>query len=314
MSDQATLDAIQTAELIEMVDATRPADDPFKLARALHDLLQTRLAEARTKNAASLIIGATTLGAAAQRQQALDRLAELLRNGYNAIGAVPSDDLPEALRALAYAAYGWDGGKIGDLGSPARILKLAGLAATATADAGVPAAGKYPASLVARIASWVGVFEGASLLATGGSRQTLNQQRNEARDGLTTANSRVRHAYCAASDDTEGTPELARIAMQPKRASGEAQPQPQPGLPGIASFNAMTRELAIPALPEHATYLRAFRQATGGKAESAGVSNTATVSVVGLTPLTPGAAYTFWVAGENSRGTGPESNRVTFTA
>ena len=314
MSDQATLDAIETAELILQVDAAPLPTDPFKLAASLQTLVTTRLADTKGKNAAVSMIEGGTVGASAQRQQALDRLADLLRNGYNGINAVPSDDLPDAERAQVFTSYGWAGGLIGDLSSPSRIEELANLAATATADATVPTAGKYAASLVTRLANWLSIFDAASLLANGGSRQTLIAARNDSRDLLATANSRVRLAYCAASDEGESTPELAKIGMQPKRAPGEAQPQPLPEAPGAATFNPATRELTILALPAHASFLRAFRQPAGAPAVSAGVSATPTVSVVGITPLTPGVTYQMWVVGENSRGTGPESNKVTFTA
>ena len=39
-----------------------------------------------------------------------------------------------------------------------------------------------------------------------------------------------------------------------------------------------------------------------------------TVSVTAYAPLTPGVSYEVWLAGHNSRGDGPESARVTFTA
>ncbi len=314
MADQATLDAIETGELALMVDATRTAADTFKLSTVLHGIVQTRLTDAKGKNAAATVGDGATIGASAQRQQAVDKMAELLRNGYNGIGAVPSDDLPDAQRAQVYASYGWEQGLIGDLNSASRVESLANLAATVATDATVPAAGKYAASLVTRIANWKAILDAANLLATGGTRQMLIQARNDARDLLVSANSRVRYAYCSASDDTDSTPELARIGMQPKRAPGDAQPQPFPDAPGTATFNAATRELTIPAMPAHSTFLRAFRQSAGGKPESAGVSNTATVSVVGITPLTPGVKYEFWLVGENSRGAGPESNHVEFTA
>ena len=38
------------------------------------------------------------------------------------------------------------------------------------------------------------------------------------------------------------------------------------------------------------------------------------LSVTAFAPLTPGVSYEVWLAGHNSRGDGPESNRVTFTA
>jgi hypothetical protein len=61
-----------------------------------------------------------------------------------------------------------------------------------------------------------------------------------------------------------------------------------PDAAGTATFDAATCELTIPDMPAHATFLRAIRKPAGGTAESAGVSNTATVTVVGVTPPTPG--------------------------
>ncbi|HEV2805148.1 MAG TPA: fibronectin type III domain-containing protein [Chthoniobacterales bacterium] len=49
-------------------------------------------------------------------------------------------------------------------------------------------------------------------------------------------------------------------------------------------------------------------------AARAGASTTTTVSVAAFSPLTPGASYQFWVVGVNSRGEGPASNKITFTA
>jgi hypothetical protein len=313
MADRRTLNAIETAELILQVDAARTAGDPFKLSATLNTLATTRLADTKGKNAAATLMGASTVGASEQRKQALGRLGELVRNGFNAIGAVPSEDITDAERLHAYTAYGWDGGKIGDI-DIARTESLANLAVTATADAGVPTAGKYPATLVSRISNWLAIYDAASLLATGGSRQTLIQARDASRDQLEDTNSRVRLFYCSASDDGERTPELAKINMQPKRAPGDAQPQPSPAVPGTATFDPATRLLSIPVMPNHASFIRAYRQVTGGTAEAAGVSAANIVSVVDFSPLTPGASYQLWVVGVNSRGEGPASNKISFTA
>lgn len=124
----------------------------------------------------------------------------------------------------------------------------------------------------------------------------------------------MRLFYCSASDDGEKTPELAKINMQPKRLPGDAQPQPLPDAPGTATFNAATRQLTIPAMPDHTSFLRSKRQPAGGPETDAGVSNDTTVSVVDFTPLTPGVSYQVWVVGVNSRGEGPASNKVTFVA
>jgi hypothetical protein len=56
---------------------------------------------------------------------------------------------------------------------------------------------------------------------------------------------------------------------------------PQTAKPG-------TRELSIPAMPEHASFIPSKRQLVGGSVTDAGVSNSPTVSVVGIAPLTPG--------------------------
>ena len=67
-------------------------------------------------------------------------------------------------------------------------------------------------------------------------------------------------------------------------------------------------------MPAHTSFLRSKRRPAGGPVTDAGVSNTPTVSVVGIAPLTPGVSYQVWVVGVNSRGEGPESNKITFTA
>jgi hypothetical protein len=158
------------------------------------------------------------------------------------------------------------------------------------------------------------VLESNRVIADGGPRQAVLAARDAVREALRKSNSRVRFFYCHASDDLDQTPELARIGLQPRRDRGDAQPQPLPEAPGAAAWNLATRELSVPALPAHATSLRAWRQALGDDAELAGVSTDTTVSVVGFAPLTPGATYDAWVTGRNSRGDGPASNKTRFTA
>ena len=79
----------------------------------------------------------------------------------------------------------------------------------------------------------------------------------------------------------------------------------------LQKINAAASTLSVPALPAHATSLRAFRKPAGGTAELAGTSTTTTVSVLAAGPLTPGVTYEFWLVGHNFRGDGPESNHVT---
>lgn len=76
---------------------------------------------------------------------------------------------------------------MGDTSSPSRIEELANAAIQATTDPAVPAQGKYSATLVGRITNWLGIYDAASAIANGGSRQVLIQQRNDARDMLAQA-------------------------------------------------------------------------------------------------------------------------------
>gem|GEM_PF-3820609 len=73
---------------------------------------------------------------------------------------------------------------------------------------------------------------------------------------------------------------------------------------------------AISAFSRSRTWLSARTSSgpAGGAATVAGVSSTATVSVVGISPLSPGVNYQAWVVGVNSRGEGPASNKLSFTA
>ena len=175
-------------------------------------------------------------------------------------------------------------------------------------------AGRYPAAILTRIASWLAVLESNQVIARGGPREVVIEERDAARELLRKVNSRVRFYYCQASDDLDQTAELAKIGFQPRRDRGDAQPQPLPEVAGTATWNVATRELSIPALPLHATSLRGWRQALGDKPELGGVSTGTTVSVVSFAPLTPGATYDVWVTGHNSRGDGPASNKTRFTA
>lgn len=312
MADQASINEIETGELVNQVDDARVAGDPFKLPAALRSLEAARLAEAKAKYSATLLGGGDEVAASEQVAEALDKLRAGLRNGYNFIKGVPEEDISNAARMGAFEAYGWEQGLIGDLSAPSRVQALAEQAVAASSA--VIAAGRYPANIRTRIANWLAVLESNLVAAGGGPLQAVIQARDTATELLRVSNSRVRFLYCQASDDLDQTPELAKIGMQPRRDRGDAQPQPLPGAVGTAVWNAAAHTLSIPALPEHATSLRGWRQAVGGEPEIGGVSTGTTVSVVSISPLTPGATYDVWVTGHNSRGDGPESNKTRFTA
>lgn len=312
MSNRATLTEIEHAELIQSVDDGRAPADPFKLLPTLRTLLDTRLADLKVKDAATLTTEGGRAGAQVALRTALDTLKDLLRDGFNFVAGLPSYSITPAERIAVFTSYGWEGGQIGVF-DDARVESLANQAATATPGI-ANAAHRYPAQLLTLIAAQLAIVNASQPLATGGTAQAATAARDAALELLRTANDRVRFFYCSASDDEDYTPELAKIGRQPRREAGAAQEQPLPGAPGAATFNAGALTLSVPALPEHATSLRAFRKVAGGEPELAGTATGTTVSVVGSGPLTPGVTYELWLVGHNFRGDGPESNHVSHTA
>ncbi len=312
MPTDASLAEIETAELILAVDDTRAATDTFKLPAYLRALVIARLADLRTKDAATLLTEGGRVGAQINVRAALDSLTLLLHDGYNFIKGIPSFNITAAQRATVFTSYGWVGGDVGDL-NDTRVESLAKQAADATPLIANPAH-RYPTALLDLLAAQLVILNDNQTGATGGTAQTATDARNIALDLLQTANDRVRFHYCASSDDEDKTAELARIGKQPRRDKGAAQSEPLPDAPGAATFDAAAKTLTIPELPEHATTIRAYRKAAGGQPELAGTSSGTTVSVVTAGPLTAGVVYELWVVGHNFQGDGPESNHLSHTA
>jgi hypothetical protein len=316
MNDQQTVDALATGDLIVQVDDGRAVGDPFKLPADLKTTLTTRLAATKTANAASMTVASTVAGAAGLVVQGYDKLRELLRSGFNGIKAVTSDDATTAQKHAAFTAYGWEGDSIGVLAKDTRVKTLAeqAVAVAATPPAGIPAATLYPAMLVTRITNWLGIIAANKPGSEAGNSELAIKARNDSRDPLEKANSRVRFFYCSASDDLDQTKELANIGMQPRRDAGDAAVPPKPDGVGPVTFDAALRVLTATAMPAHATSLRAYRKPAGGTAVLAGVSTGLSVPVSSYAPLETDVAYDMWLVAHNAQGEGPASPHVTFTA
>ena len=312
MPNQTSLEQIEIAELTQAVDDGRVAADPFKLSAALRTLLDTRLADLKTKDVATFSTEGGRATASRQVRGALDQTQKLLRDGYNSLQGLGSYAISDADRLGLLITYGWESGLVGAF-DDARIESLANQAIAVTPSITDPAH-RYPAALLTLIAAQLAIVNANQPLATGGSAQCAVDARDAALDLLQRANSRVRFFYCSAGDEIDQTAELVKIGRQPRRDQGAAATQPLPGPAGTVTFDATALTLTAPSLPDHATTLRAYRRAAGGTAELAGTSNTTTVSVVVLGPLTPGVTYEFWLTGHNSQGDGPESNHVTHVA
>lgn len=315
MPNQQSLGQIDLAELTQSVDDARAAGDPFELPLAIRTLLDTRLADLKTKDAATLTTEGGRATASGNLRAALEQLRVLLRDGYNFIQALGSFAITEAHRLGLFTTYGWESGLVGEF-SDARIESLANQAIVVTPGIADPNL-RYPAALLALITTQLGIVNANQPVATGGAAQAAIDARDEALDLLRLINARVRFAYCSASDDTDQTAELVSIGRQPRRASGDAGSQPLPEAPAGVTFDATPLTLNVPSLPAHATSLKAFRQPAGGAAELAGESSSSsplTVSVVEFGPLTSDVSYEFWLVGHNSRGDGPESLHINYTA
>ena len=311
MPTQDSLEQIEIGELIVSEDDGRVAGDAFKLGTALRALVVARLADAKTKDAATFITEGGRAGASLAARTALDTLKGHLRDGYNFVKGLGSYQITAADRLAVLVSYGWESGEVGDF-TDARIESLANQAITATPLI-ANAAYRYPAALLGLITAQLAIVNANQPTATGGTAETATNLRNIALELLRTANDRVRFFYCSASDDEDQTTELATIGKQPRRDAGAAS-GPVPGAPGAATFDATAKTLTVPAMPSGATTLRAYRKPAGGVAELAGTSTSTTVSVVGVGPLTVGVTYELWVAGHNSDGDGPGSNHVSHTA
>ena len=311
MPTQDSLEQIEIGELIVSEDDVRAAGDAFKLGTALRALLVARLADAKTKDAATFITEGGRAGASLAARTALETLKGHVRDGFNFVKGLGSYQITAADRLAVLVSYGWESGEVGDF-TDARIESLANQAITATPLI-ANAAYRYPAALLGLITAQLVIVNANQPTATGGTAETATNLRNIALELLRTANDRVRFFYCSASDDEDQTTELAKIGKQPRRDAGAAS-GPVPGAPGAATFDAGAKTLSVPAMPSGATTLRAYRKPAGGVAELAGTSTGTAVSVVGVGPLTVGVTYELWVAGHNSDGDGPESNHLSHTA
>ena len=312
MPNQTSLEQIEMVELTQSIGDARAADDPFKLRAALRTLLDTRLAVLKTNDVATFSTEGGRATASRNVRAALDQLQTLLRDGYNFLQGLRGYAISEADRIGLLISYGWESGLVGAF-DDARIESLANQAIAITPTI-TDAAHRYPAALLTLITAQLAIVNANQPVATGGSAQVATDERDAALELLSRANSRVRFFYCSVSDAIDQTPELVKINRQPRRDQGTAATQPLPGPVGPVTFDAAALTLTAPALPEHGTTMRAYRRAAGGTAELAGTSNTTTVSVVALGPLTPGVTYEFWLTGHNSQGDGPESNHVTLVA
>ncbi|WP_309713373.1 hypothetical protein [Armatimonas sp.] len=209
----------QAAKVLQ-VDEARGASDDFKLSEKLQALLSSRLEALRTAERAVNASESDRVGSKGAVTEALKALRERLKDGYNHIKAVPGFQIMSEQRRAAFEDYGWEGGMLGSLARPERVLSLARQVAAATPSV-TPTEAQYPQALRQHIATELARYDANSLMASVGGRRGATVLRNKALQELEHALDRVRFSYCAASDERDATSELAKIDFQPIRRSAQ---------------------------------------------------------------------------------------------
>ena len=106
MPNQFTLEQSELAELTQAVDDGRAAGDPYKLPAATRTLLDTRLADLKTKDAATLLTEGGRATASGLVRAALDQLRTLLKDGFNFVQGLGSFAIDDATRLSVFTSYG----------------------------------------------------------------------------------------------------------------------------------------------------------------------------------------------------------------
>jgi hypothetical protein len=220
MSADDTQLARRQAQKIQTVDSARPASDPFKLPAELRTLLDTRLAVLDNLGVLPNEAEGARKGASEKLKAAFTELRLLLKEGFGRVDTAPRSKASSGEKAAALATYGWMGGKLGRLVDNERVVTLAELAVAETPKI-TNTALRYDLDTVSEIAAQLAIVKAEQATASTGARQAAVAQRDDATAQLVKALRRVRHHYCASSDDCDETPELARIDFQPTRRSGQ---------------------------------------------------------------------------------------------
>lgn len=214
----------EIAGMILQVDGTRQADDPFKLPAALRQVVVSRLAAYNADLAIQNDAGGNQTSAQDRYRNALNSLKLLERDVYNAIRGKPSFDMSAADKKSWLVRLGFAGGEIGRPDDA--LLKTRAETILANAPVGTGEEGEVlliSQAILDRITAQSAIVEANESLAGGGQRKIETGDKDDSLKLLGKAVSRVRHHYCAASDDVDTTPELDRIGWQARRAPGTVE-------------------------------------------------------------------------------------------
>ena len=96
MFDKETIEALETGELMQAVDDTRAANDPFKLSAALRACSIARQLELRATAQAAALREGDRVGAQMLVRAAGDKLEALVRVVYRWVWGLVPDWVPDA--------------------------------------------------------------------------------------------------------------------------------------------------------------------------------------------------------------------------
>jgi len=156
----------------------------------------------------------TRSGKSAAARAELEKLEELVREGYRGITALRSSVITDWQRREVFSAYGWTGGLLGKF-PDSRVISLARMGARDQEQ--LAPEFRYAPGLIADLRTTLAVFDAVEPETTTGGREAAIRQRNLALSAAMETLSQVRHSYCAASREGAKTKELARIGFQPRR-------------------------------------------------------------------------------------------------
>lgn len=234
MPNAESLASIAQGRLVQNVDDQRPASgDDYKLLAFLRPAVNAGLTTLETTDNDTVLTESDRTGGSAAVRTAIDTAADLLRNGFNGIKAIPGTQINAGQRLEVFTAYGWSSGKLGKLGD-ARVIGLARLGVQSHPE--VAAAFQYDAAIVAGLTAQLAIFDGNVDNAKVGNREAATRARDKALADFNVLLARVRFYYCCVSAEADQTPELAKIGFQPRRDPGTvakpATPPPAPPKPG----------------------------------------------------------------------------------
>lgn len=200
--------------LIQDLDRKLPVGDRRKLPTWLREQLDSDLPALEQSDA---VVSTTEVNrnqksslVAAQ----LERLEELVRDGYKGISAIRATAISEPERAAVFASYGWTHGFLGRL-TDDRIVALARIGCRNHED--VDPDFRYSPELVADLKAALELYDQSVPAAHRPAAGSPAQKRNEKLRAASETLSQLRHWYCCTSRQTTSSPDLLQAGFQPRR-------------------------------------------------------------------------------------------------